>query len=145
MDAMETHAARTPSKDACLELPDIRSVMARGTFDEPTYLYSPSVLAATVHRFIEAFPGLVSYAVKANPRPDVLADIHAAGDPEIGQSVDVGPAHQGRDHAFVGDGDRQRVDRQVGRHRAAVPQDKPQVVRQTVVRMGKHLGKSCQS
>lgn len=82
MDAMETHAAGAPSKDDCADLPDlpdIRSVMARGTIDEPTYLYSPSVLAATVHRFIEAFPGLVSYAVKANPRPDVLADIHAAG------------------------------------------------------------------
>ncbi|MDA5094157.1 type III PLP-dependent enzyme [Aliiroseovarius sp. KMU-50] len=41
--------------------------------------FSPAVLQATAHRFIDGFDGLVTYAVKANPAPVVLENLIAAG------------------------------------------------------------------
>ena len=47
--------------------------------DAPVMFFSPQVLQATARRFLDGFPGLVSYAVKANPRAEVLENLVAAG------------------------------------------------------------------
>ncbi|MGB8621673.1 MAG: type III PLP-dependent enzyme [Paracoccaceae bacterium] len=45
----------------------------------PVIYAAPSILQATARRFQEGFPGLVTYAVKANPDPLVLTNFAAAG------------------------------------------------------------------
>ncbi|MDD2867958.1 type III PLP-dependent enzyme [Neomegalonema sp.] len=46
--------------------------------EAPVFCLSHGVLAATAARFLEGFPGLTTYAVKANPEPAVVrALIHA--------------------------------------------------------------------
>ncbi len=47
--------------------------------DTPVMFFSPEVLQATAARFRAGFPGLVTYAVKANPDPMVLENLSAAG------------------------------------------------------------------
>ncbi|MEM9499013.1 MAG: type III PLP-dependent enzyme [Pseudomonadota bacterium] len=47
--------------------------------DAPVLYFAPKVLQATARRFLTGFPGLVTYAVKANPDPAVLANLWAAG------------------------------------------------------------------
>lgn len=47
--------------------------------DTPTMYFAPSVLNATASRFLRGFGGQVTYAVKANPRPEVLDTLAAAG------------------------------------------------------------------
>lgn len=47
--------------------------------DEPVVFFDPELLQANARAFIGGFPGLVTYAVKANPRPEVLANLVAAG------------------------------------------------------------------
>lgn len=46
---------------------------------DPVLLFSPSVLQATARRFIDGFPGLVTYAVKSNPDEMVVQNLSAAG------------------------------------------------------------------
>ncbi|PWE32066.1 ornithine decarboxylase [Maritimibacter sp. 55A14] len=47
--------------------------------DHPVLFFSAEVLQATARRFLSGFPGLVTYAVKANPAPLVLENLRAAG------------------------------------------------------------------
>ncbi len=47
--------------------------------DDPVAFFSPDVLDATHARFRTGFPGLVTYAVKANPDPDILTRLAAGG------------------------------------------------------------------
>ncbi|WP_397543323.1 type III PLP-dependent enzyme [Roseovarius salis] len=47
--------------------------------DAALFYFSPATLQATARRFREGFPGLVTYAVKANPGDEVLANLVAAG------------------------------------------------------------------
>ncbi|MGR3571507.1 alanine racemase [Brevirhabdus sp.] len=47
--------------------------------DRPVLYFDPDTLHATARRLIEGFPGLVSYAVKANDRPEVLQALLSAG------------------------------------------------------------------
>src|SRR6056297_810856 len=47
--------------------------------DRATLYFCPGVLAATARRFLDGFPGVVSYAVKANPGAEVLGNLAAAG------------------------------------------------------------------
>jgi ornithine decarboxylase len=47
--------------------------------DAPISFFAPSVLRATARRFATHFPGLVTYAVKANPDPAVLGNLAASG------------------------------------------------------------------
>ncbi|WP_135501331.1 type III PLP-dependent enzyme [Roseovarius aestuariivivens] len=52
----------------------------RRTRPDRAVLYlSPAVLHDTARRFTDGFPGLVTYAVKANPHEAVLANLLAAG------------------------------------------------------------------
>ncbi len=41
--------------------------------------FSPSTLQATARRFIDGFPGMVTYAVKSNPEEVVIENLAAAG------------------------------------------------------------------
>ncbi|MGK7651924.1 type III PLP-dependent enzyme [Roseovarius sp. B08] len=47
--------------------------------DAPMLYFSPETLQATARRFLKGFDGLVTYAVKANPGEEVLANLAAAG------------------------------------------------------------------
>ena len=47
--------------------------------DEPVLFLSPEVLQGTARRFLDGFPGMVTYAVKANPAEAVLENLAAAG------------------------------------------------------------------
>lgn len=53
--------------------------LARQKPDAPVLYFSPEVLQATARRFLTGFDGLVTYAVKANPGEEVLANLAAAG------------------------------------------------------------------
>ncbi|TGD74701.1 type III PLP-dependent enzyme [Mangrovimicrobium sediminis] len=46
---------------------------------EPLYLFCADQLEQRARRFLEGFPGMVSYAVKANPEYRVLATLHSCG------------------------------------------------------------------
>ena len=47
--------------------------------DTPVMFFSPTVLQATARRFLDGFPGLVTYAVKSNPEEMVIQNLVAAG------------------------------------------------------------------
>jgi len=47
--------------------------------DAAVIYFCPDVLQATARRFLKGFPGLVTYAVKANDRTEVLENLVAAG------------------------------------------------------------------
>ncbi len=47
--------------------------------ENPVLFFSPAVLQATARRFIDGFPGLVTYAVKSNPEEVVVENLIAAG------------------------------------------------------------------
>lgn len=47
--------------------------------NDPVLFFSPAVLQATARKFLEGFPGLVTYAVKTNPDEVVLTNLVAAG------------------------------------------------------------------
>lgn len=47
--------------------------------EEPCFLCNPEVLLASYRRFLQGFPGEVTYAVKANPDAWVLEHLAAAG------------------------------------------------------------------
>ncbi|SDO44447.1 ornithine decarboxylase [Lutimaribacter pacificus] len=53
--------------------------LARHRPDAPVMFFSPQRLRDTAARFRRGFPGLVTYAVKANPREEVLENLVAAG------------------------------------------------------------------
>lgn len=55
------------------------SHLVRHQPDDAIFYVCPAQLQANVRRFIEGFPGLVTYAVKANPGEEVLANFVAAG------------------------------------------------------------------
>ncbi len=47
--------------------------------ENPVLFFSPPVVQATARRFLEGFPGLVTYAVKSNPGEEVVENLVAAG------------------------------------------------------------------
>ena len=47
--------------------------------DQPMLYFAPATLQATAERFLSGFPGLVTYAVKANDADTVLENLVAAG------------------------------------------------------------------
>ena len=47
--------------------------------DAPVMFFSPTVLQATARRFLDGFPGRVTYAVKSNPEETVIQNLVAAG------------------------------------------------------------------
>ena len=47
--------------------------------ESPVYCYHPGTLGAMADTFLTGFPGDVLYAVKCNPKPEVLRQLHASG------------------------------------------------------------------
>ncbi len=47
--------------------------------NDPVMFLSPAVLQAQAHRFLDGFPGMVTYAVKSNPDESVIVNLAAAG------------------------------------------------------------------
>ncbi len=47
--------------------------------DYPVAFFCPDALQQKAHEFLRGFPGQVTYAVKANPAPEVLGNLVAAG------------------------------------------------------------------
>ncbi len=58
---------------------DPETHLARRQPDHPILYFAPQVLHQAAERFLAGFPGLVTYAVKANPHPAVLSNLVAAG------------------------------------------------------------------
>ena len=61
------------------DMPDPRAHLLRHGPDAPVLYFSPARLQATAREFLQGFPGLVTYAVKANPGEEVLANLVRAG------------------------------------------------------------------
>ncbi|MDY0883258.1 type III PLP-dependent enzyme [Dongia soli] len=61
------------------EFPTVRAMVEALTPSYPVYCLRPKVIADTVKRFLELFPGRVLYAVKCNPHPEVLKALYRAG------------------------------------------------------------------
>ncbi|MDQ2067570.1 type III PLP-dependent enzyme [Xinfangfangia sp. CPCC 101601] len=47
--------------------------------ENPVLFFAPSVVQANARRFIDGFPGLVTYAVKSNPGEEMIENLAAAG------------------------------------------------------------------
>src|SRR5690606_40072387 len=47
--------------------------------ENPVLFFAPSVVQATARRFIDGFPGMVTYAVKSNPGEEMIENLAAAG------------------------------------------------------------------
>ena len=47
--------------------------------ENPVLFFAPHAVQATARRFIDGFPGLVTYAVKSNPGEEVIENLVAAG------------------------------------------------------------------
>ncbi|MEZ5752992.1 MAG: type III PLP-dependent enzyme [Paracoccaceae bacterium] len=47
--------------------------------NDPVLFLSPAVLQAQARRFLDGFPGLVTYAVKSNPEEAIITNLAAAG------------------------------------------------------------------
>ncbi|MCM2560697.1 type III PLP-dependent enzyme [Lutimaribacter sp. EGI FJ00015] len=59
--------------------PDPETWLRRHQPDAPVMFFAPRILRDTARRFQSGFPGLVTYAVKANPRDEVLENLCSAG------------------------------------------------------------------
>lgn len=59
--------------------PDLFDHLSVHKPDEPVLYFCPVTLQETARRFVETFPGLVTYAVKANDGAEVLENLVAAG------------------------------------------------------------------
>ncbi len=55
------------------------SWLAANAPDEPVFLFHPGRVMEVAREFLTGFPGLVTYAVKANPAPEMIRVLHAAG------------------------------------------------------------------
>ncbi|WP_099825472.1 type III PLP-dependent enzyme [Oceaniglobus indicus] len=53
--------------------------LSREQPEDPVLFFAPMVLQTTARRFLDGFPGLVTYAVKSNPDEMVIANLAAAG------------------------------------------------------------------
>ncbi len=60
-------------------LPTIDHLVAAERPEEPMHCLRPASVTATARGFVEAFPGMVMYAVKCNAEPAVLRALHAGG------------------------------------------------------------------
>lgn len=63
---------------AALSLPEILA-HPLANCEEPVFIYHPDRLRQAVRFFLDHFPGIVAYSVKANCTPRILQDIQAAG------------------------------------------------------------------
>ena len=47
--------------------------------ENPVLFFAPTAVQAAARRFIDGFPGMVTYAVKANPGEEMVENLAAAG------------------------------------------------------------------
>ena len=47
--------------------------------EDPVVFFAPAILRETARRFLDGFPGMVTFAVKSNPDPVVIESLDAAG------------------------------------------------------------------
>ncbi|WP_103333881.1 type III PLP-dependent enzyme [Pseudotabrizicola formosa] len=47
--------------------------------ENPVLFFAPTVVQAAARRFIDGFPGMVTYAVKSNPSDEMIENLSAAG------------------------------------------------------------------
>jgi len=59
--------------------PSIAEMVAELGPAEPVYCVYPAILRQAAEQFVAGFPGDVLYAVKANPAPEVIRELYAAG------------------------------------------------------------------
>ena len=59
--------------------PDPARYIAARRPDRPVAFFCPRALMSCAERFLDGFPGRVTYAVKANPDAEVLTNLHLAG------------------------------------------------------------------
>lgn len=59
--------------------PSAEALIAAERPTEPMFLLCPAAVTAGARRFLDGFPGMVTYAVKSNPAPAVLLGLIAAG------------------------------------------------------------------
>ncbi|EAU45643.1 type III PLP-dependent enzyme [Salipiger bermudensis] len=60
-------------------IPSPETWLARERPDEPVFFFCPQRLGDVAGRFLDGFPGVVSYAVKANPLPEMIEGLWRAG------------------------------------------------------------------
>ncbi len=72
-------AVPPPRRLRATRRPSVDEVIARHRPWEPVHCLRPRVLEAQARRFVALFPGVVLYAVKANPDPGVLRALHRGG------------------------------------------------------------------
>ncbi len=65
-------AGAQDNTDARYDRARIATLIQTDQPDDPLAILRPEVLRRTAKSFLRGFPGLVSYAVKANPAPDIL-------------------------------------------------------------------------
>jgi len=58
---------------------DPAEIIRKSQPDDPVMVFAPSVLEQTAKRFLDGFPGMVTYAVKANPDEAVIQTLLGAG------------------------------------------------------------------
>ena len=59
--------------------PSPEALIAAERPEEPLFLLDPAAVTAGARRFLDGFPGLVTFAVKSNPAPQILLGLIAAG------------------------------------------------------------------
>lgn len=59
--------------------PDVSGIITALQPEDPLLVFVPSRLQASARNFLTGFPGMVTYAVKANPEPAVIENLLAAG------------------------------------------------------------------
>ena len=74
--ALEHSARRFAALDTYLTTDE---VVAHLRPAESVYCIYPEVLRNAAQRFVAGFPGHVLYAVKANPKPEIIRELYAAG------------------------------------------------------------------
>jgi ornithine decarboxylase len=66
-------------KHARFDRARVADLVRREAPDAPLALFRPEALRRTAHAFLRGFPGQVSYAVKANPAPEILSTLASDG------------------------------------------------------------------
>lgn len=76
VEARQTSAPRHAGLDTYRTVHDVVADLRPA---EPVYCIYPNMLHRVARRFVAGFPGRVLYAVKANPKPEIIRELYAAG------------------------------------------------------------------
>lgn len=79
MGAAPVNLAIERPNDVLESFPSAAAMVRSRRPSRPVYCLYPRLLRGLARRFLEGFPGEVLFAVKANPEPRVLRQLHGAG------------------------------------------------------------------